>query len=165
MSGVEYLSELVPQVTYNSLVLLGFDMSAAETFKAIVNQDGDVTLLGRVCFRDATGATSPSPCEGKLVQQADLSSITVELFDLDGADPDTADQTSTPTIADVIFNTLQTSDIWTNVSGGGNFLFDVPASWLTTGSRNYLVQAKFTNTGGKVGFGKWKLVTREVRGS
>ena len=140
-------------------------MSSAETFKAIVNEDGDVTLLGRVCFRDASGATSPNPTEGKLVQKADLSAIEINLFDLDATDPNEAVQTVTPTIADVVYDTLQTSEIWGLITGGGNFLYDVPASWLTTGSRNYQVEVKFTNTGSKVGFGKWKLNTREVRGS
>jgi hypothetical protein len=134
-------------------------MSAAQVWQAKVNEDGTATLLGRVTARDGTGTSVTG--EGKCLKQADLSSITAKVFDLhDG----TTTYTATLTISSVVFDSLQVDAIWNLAadSNGYNFLADLPTTAFPTGGRTYRAEAKFTTTGGTVGWGRWNLQAESV---
>ena len=64
-------------------------MSSTERFKAIANEDGSCTLIGLVTARDGTGAAAPTASDGNLVLAADLTSITLNVFDVDSTTPNT----------------------------------------------------------------------------
>ena len=92
---------------------------------ALVTKVGsDWTLLARVTAKNGSGAASPTTSEGNLVTQANVSSITVQKKDVAG----NVLNSSSPTVATTIYNTLQTGGIWGNLSGGGNFEYDIPNS-------------------------------------
>ena len=144
---------------------------ATKVFVGSINEDGSFSLLGRLTAFDGTGAASPLAYEGNLVKQADLSTVTIKLFNLDSDTPTTPEQTATLTISAVVFDTLQTTGIWTllktsgGVSLGGNFKYDVAASWVPTARTRYRIEVKFVSTGGTVYFGKWQAETQEILGS
>lgn len=144
-------------------------MSATDTMHATINEDGTVTILGRLTARDGSGAASPTATEGNLLQQADLSAIQVKVFDLGSATPDTATTTLASgtdfNISDVVYDTIQTSGIWGLINGGGNYLHDLSATYFSASSRQYLVEVKFTTTGSTVAFGRWQLSTAKTYGS
>ena len=140
-------------------------MSAADIFVGPVNEDGDFSIIGRVTAFDGTGAASPLEEEGNLVKQADLTSIQVKIYNTQSETPTTAEQTANPTVASVIFDTLQTTGIWKLIRGGGNFKYDVAASWVPAGRTAYRIEVKFTTTGSKVYWGKWQAETQEILGA
>lgn len=61
---------------------------------------------------------------GANVKQADITSITYTVIDSGGATPNSG----TLTVADVIFDTLQTDSRWTEDATGYNFRHTVPAA-------------------------------------
>ena len=130
-------------------------MSAKTTFYGTWNEDGTATIQGRVIARDGTGATVAG--EGKLVKMADLSSITIKVFNI-SADPPTETYTATLTISAVIFDSLQTDATWvpTVDSTGFNFSADIPASAFPTGDQKYRAEVKYTTTGSSIGWGRWE---------
>lgn len=78
---------------------------------------------------------------GDLVEIADLETITIQVFDTDVAS-DHADYVAlntTLTIADVIFDTLQTDSRWTPDTTGFNFRYVLPATARPDGHK-YRVQ-------------------------
>lgn len=97
----------------------------------VTNEDSSWKLLGRVTAEAGSGAASPIPSEGNLVEQADVSSVTVKLFDDDGIQQ----QTSSPAVSATIIDSLNTSGIWENLPHGGNFQFAVPLAWSATPGR------------------------------
>src|SRR5262245_55863405 len=140
-------------------------MSAAEPYVGRVNEDGSFTILGLITARVGTGVDAPDPTEGKLIKQADLTSITIAVYDPLGDVPDTPLFTVSPMIADVIYDTLQTTGVWGLLSNGGNFLYDVPATWVPNGGQSYRIQAKFTTVDGAVAWGLWEPEVTELMGS
>ena len=82
---------------------------------------------------------------GTYFQQSEYDAIQLKIYD--EADPETVIATVNLTIADVIFNTLQTSDVrWTKDSTGYNFRYGTLAAHLPTGGRRYRFEFKFTPT-------------------
>jgi hypothetical protein len=130
-------------------------MSAKTTIYGTWNEDGTATIQGRVIARDGTGA--PVAGEGRAVKQADLSTVTIKVFNI-SADPPTESYTATLTIASVIFDSLQTDATWVPGvdSTGFNFSVDIPASAFPTGDQKYRAEVKYTTTGGSVGWGRWQ---------
>lgn len=112
-----------------------------------VYEDGNCYILGYVT--DLT--------DGAAVQQADLSSIALKVFDskLPGED---ATYDGTLTIANVIFDTLQTGFGWTGTVGFNLKVLVTPAM-IPRGGTTYRFEFKFTTTGGLVMFSVVELPT------
>lgn len=129
-------------------------MSAKTTFYGVFNEDGTATIQGRAVARDGTGATIAG--EGKLLQQADISTITIKVFKL--VDPPVETFSATLTVSAVIFNTLQVDATW--VPGidsiGYTFSTDIPASAFPDGDVKYRAEVRGTTTGGSVFWGRWE---------
>lgn len=141
-------------------------MAATDTFQVVWNEDGSATALGRVTARSGSGTATGVNGEGNWAQQADLSTITCSVFDLDGVTPDTAITTPTVTIATSILDTVVTTNvIWTKDTTGYNFIHDLGAANFPTGGHCYLVEYKFTYADGTIGWGKYKGEAKPVRTS
>jgi len=129
-------------------------MNAVDRIITQWQEDGTATVLARVCARDATGAATGVPGEGKWVKQADLSAITCAVYDLSSATPAVAIATPTVTISSAILDTPATSsELWTEDTTGYNFIHDLASTNFPTGRNRYLVEYLFTTTGGA----KWAL--------
>ena len=87
--------------------------------------------------------------DGALIVQADITSIAYNVYDLDGATPHTATTTGTLTVADVVFDTLQTDERWSADGLGYNFRADVAASVPAHGGHTYLIDWNFTPASGE----------------
>jgi len=124
-------------------------MGTKFTIYGFFNEDGSATLEAREVIRDGTGTTVAG--EGNCAKQADLSSITLKVFDI-SIDPPTEILSATLTISSVIFDSLQTDATWVPVvdSTGYNFRYIVPTTAFPTGDHKYRVEVKFTTTGGYV---------------
>lgn len=103
----------------------------------LVMEDGGAQTMARVLANDATNA-----------QQADISSITYKVFDIDNSNTETA--TGTLTVSDVIFDTLQTDARWSVDTTGYNFRHEVPATAFPTGGNRYQIEYKCTPASGQV---------------
>lgn len=126
-------------------------MAATDTYTVTWNEDGDATVLGRVTASDATGDATGKAGEGYFIKQADLSTVTCSVFDLSSTTPNTAFATPTVTIASDVLDTVVTTNVlWTVDIFGYNFQHDLAASNFPTGGHIYLVEYKFTTSGGKV---------------
>lgn len=110
-------------------------------------EDCQCTLLARVCAIAGTGSTSPVASEGKLIKQADVSSISVKAFDEDGTQ---IGSTQTATISTTIFDTIQTSETWALIPSGGNFRYTCPTSFFPVGGDTVRVEVLITLTDGIV---------------
>ncbi len=108
-------------------------------------EDTLLTIMCRFCARQATGAVSPVAKEGKLILLADVTSVSVKAYDATG----TLITSTTPTKTDVLYDTLQTSDVWTVVTRGGNFLYDCPATMFPTGNEMVRLEVTVTLTSGE----------------
>lgn len=127
------------------------------------NEDGSATVYGRITARDATGTSVPG--QGKCLKQADLSSITFRAYDEE--DPDTTVNSGTVTVSSSIFDTLQTTadDPAWPFTRGFNFRHDLTPANFPTGDRTYVVEYKFTTTGGTVGWARYRGVATRVNSS
>ena len=122
-------------------------MTQASDIFGTVFKNASATLLGRIVDGD-----------GNAIQQADLSSITYSVYLLDDSDPDaatvvTGHDAASLTIADVIFDTLQTGGIWDVDATGYNFkhILDVSTNQaFAEAARNYQIRYELTPTSGQV---------------
>lgn len=129
-------------------------------------EDGDCTILARVTARDGSGAATGVSGEGNWLEPADVSSITCKVFDLNGETPDTPSTAPTVTVGDAILDPPITAEtLWTQDATGYNFLHDLAASNFPLGDHRYLVEYKFTLTGGAVFHLVLDGVAKPVRGS
>lgn len=124
------------------------------------NEDGTATIQGRIVARNASGTIVAG--EGRCLQQADLSEVSVKVFALTTVATET--YTATLTISSVIFDTLQVDATWVPVidSTGYNFQADLPVSAFPTGEVRYRAEVKFTMTNGSVGWGRWEGIATGV---
>jgi len=68
----------------------------------------------------------------------------------------------TLTVADVVFDTLQTDDRWTKDDQGYNFRWQAPADAFPNGNKQYRVEIAFTETGGSpIFYVLWRVRTIE----
>ena len=125
-------------------------------------EDIGATLIARFASIFGTGAASPDTTEGNLILQADVSSISVKVFDVDGTQIST---TLSPSPASTIFDTLQTSGTWENLSRGGNFRYSVPGTYFPTGGTTNRVEVVITLTDGHRLPAVWTLAVVELQGS
>jgi hypothetical protein len=121
-------------------------MAEANDIYGAAFRNGAVTLLARIVGQN-----------GANVLQADLSAIQYTVYLLDDQDPDSrtavANHTNvTLSVAEVIFDTLQTDDLWTVDTIGYNFrhVLDVSAHpAFAIAGRRYLVEHQLTPTVGQ----------------
>ncbi len=126
-------------------------MSASETIKGKIWEDGGAQLMARVVGQSAANIT-----------QASLTSIACKIFDLDGATPTTAVDTSTLTVSSVVYDTLQTDARWTTDTTGYNFRHAPAYTIFTTGGHRYRIEYKFTPVSGDPFFVVFQLQSQEV---
>lgn len=132
-------------------------MATAQVFIGTVFEDGGAAIMGRVQIHDGSNA-----------QQADITSITYSVFDVTGKTPDTAisgHSGASLTVADVIFDALQTDSRWTKDTTGYNFRQNIAATAFPTGNHVYEVEYKFTPATGEVFWVKYSLPAVNIRTS
>lgn len=141
----------------------------ASEFHVVWNEDAGATVLGRIAARNASGAQTGVSGEGRWIKQADVSSITCKVFDLDSATQDVAIATPTVTVAEAVLDTPLTSadsnSVWTKDSYGYNFIHDLAASCFPTGGHAYRVEYEVTLAGGAKFHGAYSGVAKPIRGS
>ena len=118
--------------------------------KATVWEDGGATLMSRIVGNDAAN-----------IVQADITSISRVVFV--GSTISTAE--TTPVVADVVFDTLQTDARWARDSTGYNFREAVLAAVFPDGDTIYRVEYKFTPASGEVFWVVFDCLTVNVRTS
>ena len=136
------------------------------TFQVEWTEDSDATVLGRITARNGTGTATGVAGEGNWLKQADITSITRKVFDLESATPETAIFSSTVTVSTAVLDTpVTTSVLWTKDTTGYNLLDDIAASNFPTGRRTYRVEYVVTLTGGAVFHGAYKGPAKPVSSS
>lgn len=100
--------------------------------------------------------------DGNRVTQASLASITWGAFN---SITGTSLGSGSLTIADVIYDALQTAAIWTADAVGFNFKARLPASAFATGDAIARVDFKFTDNNGDVFFVLYECEVVAVLGS
>jgi hypothetical protein len=134
------------------------------SFKANFKEDNDGSVLGRLTASNGTGAATGVDGEGKFIKQADVSTITYEIFDLEA--PTTVAFSGTLLAANVILDTVVTSnEIWTKDSTGYNFKHDLAASNFPNGGVTVLVEYTVTLSGGAILTGSYQGPVCSKRGS
>lgn len=128
-------------------------MKPTDIIKATVWEDGGATNMARL------------KADGANVTQSVISSISYSVFDLDGSSPGTAVDSGSLTVANVIFDTLQTDGRWTADDTGYNFRHTIGASTLAEGNRRYLVEYIFTPSSAEVFPAVFELHTKPLRTS
>jgi len=119
-----------------------------EVTRATIWEDGEATNLARITGQDAAAIT-----------QASLTSVHYAVYN--GA---TVVQALTElTVANVVFDTLQTGDArWTVDSTGFNFEHQIAASLLSSPDTSYRVEYKFTFTDATKTYAVFILYTRWI---
>ena len=115
---------------------------------ATIYEDTGVTCMSRI-FGD----------DGLAVEQSDVSSIDLAVFKNTTT---SATYTASLTVADVIFDTLQTDARWSLDSTGYNFRYAVVASVFAEGDYTYRLEFKFTPASGSQYFVIFEIDTVEV---
>ncbi len=82
-----------------------------------------------------------------VLQQADISSVTYSVFDLNDTTTPVISPASIP-VSQIIFNSLQTDSRWTVDATGYNFAYALPAAALPEGGRSYVVDFNVTPVSG-----------------
>ena len=93
------------------------------------------------------------------ITQATTSAITLAVFKNANT---TATYTASLTVADVVFNSLQTDSRWDKDSTGYNWRYAVIASVFDDGDATYRLEFKFTPTSGSQYFVIFEIDTVEV---
>lgn len=122
-------------------------MADAADIHATAFKNGSLTMLGRVVGEDA-----------QAIVQADIASAKYSVYLLDDDDADSRTGVSghtnvALTVADIIFNSLQTDDLWTVDDVGYNFrhVLDVSANQaFAVAGRRYLVEFSLTPNDGQI---------------
>ena len=127
-------------------------MPIPEPIIGVAIEDGGATLLARVVGNDAANIT-----------QVSLSSITYKVFKK-GTTVNIAEN-SPLTIADVVFDTLQTDAVWTKDSTGYNFKVATDVLELPDGNQIYVFEFKFTPTTGQAFYVLFEINTLGLIGS
>ena len=108
--------------------------NTANIFEVRVMEDSGASIMARV--------RNPS---GLLIQQNTITSISLKYRRKRGTGAITS---SNLTVADVVFDTLQTDSRWSKDSTGYNFRWDAPASVFAEGDGQYGIDFLFTPTSG-----------------
>jgi len=110
-------------------------MPSPSTLTATVWEDSGPTFLARIVGNDNVNIT-----------QADISSIALYVYDLTGGT--TIIDNTALTVANVVFDTLQTDAIWDADSTGYNFKYEIADTTFATGDSRFLVEIIFNPASG-----------------
>lgn len=119
---------------------------------AVIWEDSTPTFMARVAYDNSGVQTN--------LTQAVVSSITWTVYD-----KRTSIGSGTLTVADVIFDALQTGTTWTAAGGdstGYNFKTKLANTNFPEGGKNYRVKFRITLTTGDVGFIGYNASTQPV---
>lgn len=111
-------------------------MPTATKYAATVWEEQDLAVMARLKSADNQDIT-----------QASLSSITMEVFDAQDSYAQVGSTTSL-TIADVVYDTLQTGNGWSKDANGYNFRYLIDGSFFPDGGHEYRVEIVFIFTSG-----------------
>ena len=103
-------------------------MSSTPTL-ATIYEDTAITCMARIQGDDAANIT-----------QSNVTAITLKTFLNYGT---AATSTTTLTVADVVFDALQTDARWTKDATGYNFRYQIPSSVFDTGDSTYRCEFLF----------------------
>ena len=115
--------------------------------RSTIYEDTGVTCMARIVGADSTAIT-----------QSTTSAITLAVFKNAST---SATYTASLTVADVVFNTLQTDGRWNLDSSGYNFRYSAIASIFADGDATYRLEYKFTPTSGSQYFVIYEIDTVE----
>jgi hypothetical protein len=101
-------------------------------------EDTPVVLMARVTGEDS-----------ELITQASIDSITIDVYRIDGSVSEAVGSQASLTVADTVFDTLQTDDRWTEDATGYNFRYTVPVARFATPGR-HRIEFWFTGEDGSV---------------
>lgn len=124
------------------------------SFEIHVKAGNDASIMGRITARNGGGASTGVDGEGNWVQQADVSTVTYEMFDLDA--PTTAYASGTLVVATVIDDTPTDDNVWTKDGTGYNFVHDIAASNFTDSGSIVRIEYTVTLAGGAVIKGEYQ---------
>lgn len=110
-------------------------MADAKIHSSTAFEDSGHSVMARVTGNAATD-----------IVQADITSIAYTVHDLKTGEKTV---TGTLTVSTVIFDTLQTDARWTEDITGYNFRYDIPASELPNGGREYKFEIVFNPASGE----------------
>lgn len=131
-------------------------------FYANWNEDGSATVLARLTARTGSGTATGEAGEGNWLKIVDVSTITYNVYDLDGTTPTTAISSGSLTVASVVIDTPVTANtLWTFDTVGYNFLHDLAANTFPDAHR-YRLEYTVTLSGGAVVHGIFEGPAREV---
>jgi hypothetical protein len=129
-------------------------------------EDGSATVLARLTGRSGSGSATGIAGEGNWLQQADVSTITCKVFDLNSETPTTAIVEPSVTVStDVLDTPVTSTTIWTRDTTGYNFLHDLSATAFPTGGHDYRVEYKATLANGTVFHWSFEGEAASVSGS
>lgn len=100
--------------------------------------------------------------DGEAVQQADISSIAYSVWDITDTSSPSETATGTLTVANVIYDTLQTDSRWSKGGDGYNFLWEAPSTLFPDGSKTYRLEIKFTPSAGEPFHGVYEIQTKNL---
>lgn len=129
-------------------------MPGATDTQGVVFKNGTATLMARVVGADAA-----------VINQADISSVSYSIYQLDESNPDALTAISghdaqALTVNDVLFNSLQLDALWTTDTVGYNFRHEIDISSdqaFTVAGPYYQVRYELTPTTGQVIVFRFKL--------
>lgn len=125
-------------------------MPSPNIHKAEFFEDSGGSLMARVVGPDAATVTSTM-----------LSGITYSVYDT--AEPSTSlVNASTLTIANVIYDTLQTDARWTRDATGYNFRYDAQSTELPAGKKKYRFEFRFAPVSGQPFHTAWEITTVDL---
>ena len=116
-------------------------------------EDTPYEVLARLCARTASGAASPVESEGTLLNQSDISSISCKVYDPEG----TLIVQTTPVVSDAVYNTLQTTGVFSRMPNGGNFVYKIPATAFPTGDTTNTAEITLTLGSGELVRAVWTI--------
>lgn len=125
---------------------------AATIWSGAMFEDSGVSLMARVVGNDAAN-----------IVQADCTTILRSIYN--AATGAAIEEDESLTIADVVFDTLQTDNRWLYDTTGYNFRDPVPAAKFAAGSTGYRVEYKFTPASGEVWHVVFQIAATELLGS
>ena len=99
--------------------------------------------------------------DGDAIVQADVSSAAYEVWDITDSPVVRITGATSLTVANVVYNTLQTDARWTKDSTGYNFAMVLPAASVPD-AHSYRVDVQITPAAGQVFFAKFELVARKT---
>ena len=110
----------------------------------VVQEDSTFSLMARFEVDGAVGV------------QANITGVTIKAWDIQ--DFDTAVLDATPTVASVVYDTLQTDGRWDVDGAGYNFRYDVADNVCVRASSRYRFEAVLTTSGGKLPPLAWEVI-------